>query len=214
MGRSLRNARQVPASSSALSQEKPRKRGRVGAHNGGGDVKKKCSGGGGGSGDMSAAFSRFETWLRDTGFCWNDDELDLRASGTINAGGVFAKRNIPVGKTAVKIPKGGCITWRTSSLANALEEANARAGRAGASSRKTGGRAAQGPRISAGARGAGGRGRVVGLLPEVPAHVKLILCLIHEIHLGSQSPWAPYLATVPDFEPGIPLLWSKHEVKL
>ena len=28
-----------------------------------------------------------------------------------------------------------------------------------------------------------------GLLSNVPANIKLILCLIHELHLGAQSPW-------------------------
>jgi len=123
------------------------------------------------AGHKEAEFQRFRTWLRDTGFCWNDKELDLRASGTISAGGVFAKRNIPIDKSAVRIPKSGCITWRTSSLAQAIEEADAQAA----------------------TRGAG-----AGLLPSVPANVKLILCLIHEIHLGEQSPWAPYLLTIPE----------------
>ena len=96
--------------------------------------------------------------LRDTGFWWSEDELDLRASGTINGGGVFAKRNISVDRAVVKIPKSGCITWRTSSLADTLTQAF-RPRRVG-------------PR---------------GVLAEVPVHVKLILCLMHELLLGSGS---------------------------
>ena len=120
--------------------------------------------------------------LRDTGFWWSEDELDLRASGTINGGGVFAKRNISVDRAVVKIPKSGCITWRTSSLADTLTQAF-RPRRVG-------------PR---------------GVLAEVPVHVKLILCLMHELLLGNRSPWAPYLATVPECEAGIPILWPKGE---
>ena len=52
-------------------------------------------------------FGAFRAWLRETGFWWDDQELDLRASGTIRAGGVFAKRDIAVGRTCVKIPKAG-----------------------------------------------------------------------------------------------------------
>jgi hypothetical protein len=48
-----------------------------------------------------------------------------------------------------------------------------------------------------------------GLLSNVPANIKLILCLIHELHLGAQSPWAPYLQTLPSCEAGIPLLWPQ-----
>jgi hypothetical protein len=137
-----------------------------------------------------AEFQRFRTWLRDTGFCWNDKELDLRASGTISAGGVFAKRNIPIDKTAVRIPKSGCITWRTSSLAQAIEKADAQAATAGAKAR--------GANFNGTTKGTATRGAGAGLLPSVPANVKLILCLIHEIDLGSQSPWAPYLLTIPE----------------
>ena len=52
-----------------------------------------------------------------------------------------------------------------------------------------------------------------GLLSDVPANVKLILCLIHELHLGAQSPWAPYLQTLPSCEAGIPLLWPQNEAR-
>ena len=142
------------------------------------------------AGHKEAEFQRFRTWLRDTGFCWNDKELDLRASGTISAGGVFAKRNIPMDKTAVRIPKSGCITWRTSSLAQAIEEADAQAATAGAKAR--------GANFNGTTKGTATRGGGAGLLPSVPANVKLILCLIHEIHLGAQSPWAPYLLTIPE----------------
>ena len=141
-------------------------------------------------------FGAFRAWLRETGFWWDDQELDLRASGTTSAGGVFAKRDIAVGKTCVKIPKSGCITWRTSSLSALLSAEKGRA-----------------------ARGARGSGRAVaraggaGLLSDVPANVKLILCLIHELHLGAQSPWAPYLQTLPSCEAGIPLLWPKSEAR-
>lgn len=137
------------------------------------------------AGHKEAEFQRFRTWLRDTGFCWNDKELDLRASGTISAGGVFAKRNIPIDKTAVMIPKSGCITWRTSSLAQAIEEADAGAKTRGANFNGT-------------TKGTATRGAGAGLLSSVPANVKLILCLIHEIDLGAQSPWAPYLLTIPE----------------
>ena len=147
---------------------------------------------------------RFRAWLRETGFWWDDKDLDLRASGTINAGGVFAKRDIPVGRTCVKIPKSGCITWRTSSLASALEGASARPVISDVSKRGGGSRASRGVRASKG-RGGG--------LSDVPANVKLILCLIHEIHLGLRSPWEPYLVTIPDFEAGIPLLWPKAEAR-
>ena len=41
-----------------------------------------------GTSDADAAFGAFRTWLRQTGFWWDDKELDLRASGTISAGGV------------------------------------------------------------------------------------------------------------------------------
>ena len=136
------------------------------------------------AGHKEAEFQRFRTWLRETGFCWNDKELDLRASGTISAGGVFAKRNIPIDKTAVRIPKSGCITWRTSSLAQAIEEADAQAATA------TAGAKTLGANFNGTTKGTVTRGAGAGLLPSVPANVKLILCLIHEIHMGAQSPWS------------------------
>jgi hypothetical protein len=142
-------------------------------------------------------FGAFRAWLRETGFWWDDQELDLRASGTISAGGVFAKRDIAVGRTCVKIPKSGCITWQTSSLSALLSAEK--------------GRAARGAR--AGRGGAVARAGGAGLLSDVPANVKLILCLIHELHLGARSPWAPYLQTLPSCEAGIPLLWPQIEAR-
>ena len=161
-----------------------------------------------GTPDADTAFGAFRTWLRQTGFWWDDRELDLRASGTISAGGVFARRDIAVGRTCVRIPKSGCITWRTSSLSSALEAASA--GAAATAARPRGGERGKAVR---GARSGGGAAvaRGAGLLPDVPANVKLILCLIHEIHLGAQSPWAPYLQTLPACEAGIPLLWPQSE---
>ena len=32
-------------------------------------------------------FARFKIWLRDTGFVWDEKEIDMRATGTISAGG-------------------------------------------------------------------------------------------------------------------------------
>ena len=155
-----------------------------------------------------AEFATFKKWLRATGFEWDDADLDLRASGTISAGGVFAKRDIAVGKNVVKIPKQSCITWRTSSLVDAFEKAarDTNDWKKDDRRRKPRGGAAAGEAKTA------AHGRGAGLMTDhVPANVKLILCLTHELHLGQLSHFSPYLATVPEYEAGVPLLWPEVE---
>jgi len=49
---------------------------------------------------------------------------------------------------------------------------------------------------------------------SLPDTVKLVLCLLHEIDLGAKSKWAPYLATMPNCDAGVPLLWPCADLKL
>lgn len=93
-----------------------------------------------------------------------------------------------VGKTLVRIPKRACLCWRTSALPAALSRAKASLARAAAA-----------PKADEAA-------------PELPDSVKLNLCLMHEIGLGARSKWAAYLAAMPAFEPGVPLLWPASDL--
>jgi hypothetical protein len=41
--------------------------------------------------------------------------------------------------------------------------------------------------------------------------VRLIACLMFEKSIGEVSRWAPYIATLPEEEAGVPLLWQEDE---
>jgi len=126
--------------------------------------------------------------LLETGVSWDDTEIEMCARGTVSAGGVCARRNIAKGRSIIKIPKSACLCWRTGALAQSLK-----ASRVGVS-------LPGGPRLLS--------------LDDVPDTVRLVLCLLHEIDLGAKSRWAPYLATMPNCDAGVPLLWPSADLKL
>jgi hypothetical protein len=127
----------------------------------------------------------------------------LRPSGTVSGGGVVAASRIRVGDIVMSCPKNSCLTIRSSALMPLLRAAPAPPPPPAApptARRATSRRRPAAPAVDAAA-----------LVAAAPEDVRLTLAVMLERALGPRSRWAPYLATLPAANDGVPTTWPADD---
>jgi hypothetical protein len=70
------------------------------------------------------AFQAFLAWMRQRGFVWSEEDVQFREVGGTHA--VLARRELPACHTVCLMPKSEMLTIRTCSIADLLQQHQAR----------------------------------------------------------------------------------------